>query len=181
MILAAALLLPRLSGAERVLYATDFEDFPTGEDKLSGFQGWIGTDQGAGLHGIDDGAADGLGNTAFIGANTPDPGDNWLLFDDWSLIATGEADAEPEPVPGADFRILRMVMDANGGRQIEWPATDRVRYQVEYSTDGGTWLADLPNSLLIADGSTETLSFTDGTDTTGNHRFYRVMWLGTAP
>jgi hypothetical protein len=56
------------SGGE--VYFTDFENFPVGDDKISGTDSWVATNNGQALHGIMDEALHGvigIGNAAFIG------------------------------------------------------------------------------------------------------------------
>ncbi len=65
------LILNSLAFAERELYFTDFEDAPSGDDELVGYDGWNGTPTGHGSHGIEPEAVQGLGQSAFIGYNSP--------------------------------------------------------------------------------------------------------------
>ena len=75
MILLALLLGTQLGTAEdRELYGTDFSDFPVGEDRLAGNDGWEGTHVGQQVHGIDSNVSLGLGNTAYLGSNEPRSG-----------------------------------------------------------------------------------------------------------
>ena len=53
------------------LYETDFESFTPGTDNLVGTDGWLATNMGEGVHGIDDEIVPGLGNTAFLGFSPP--------------------------------------------------------------------------------------------------------------
>jgi len=59
-------------GAE-LLYQTDFENFPVGDDQWVGTDEWIGNSKGLGVHGIDQDVipGGGLGKTAFIGYRQP--------------------------------------------------------------------------------------------------------------
>ena len=57
--------------AERELYFTDFEDAPTGDNELVGYDDWNGTSNNSGSHGIEGAAVEGLGKSAFIGYNSP--------------------------------------------------------------------------------------------------------------
>ena len=65
------LIMNSLVLAERELYFTDFEDAPSGDNELVGYDGWNGTSNGRGSHGIEPEAVQGLGQSAFIGYNSP--------------------------------------------------------------------------------------------------------------
>lgn len=65
------LIINSLALAERELYFTDFEDAPSGDDELVGYDDWNGTSNGRGAHGIEPEAVEGLGQSAFIGYNSP--------------------------------------------------------------------------------------------------------------
>ncbi|MEZ5301035.1 MAG: hypothetical protein R3F11_10345 [Verrucomicrobiales bacterium] len=49
------------------IYRTDFETFPVGDNQLVGTEGWLGTDDGSNVHGIDDNIVPGIGKSAFLG------------------------------------------------------------------------------------------------------------------
>jgi hypothetical protein len=65
------LIMNSLVLAERELYFTDFENAPSGDNELVGYDGWSGTSNGRGSHGIEPEAVQGLGQSAFIGYNSP--------------------------------------------------------------------------------------------------------------
>ena len=65
------LIINSLALAERELYFTDFEDAPSCDDELVGYDDWNGTSNGRGAHGIEPEAVEGLGQSAFIGYNSP--------------------------------------------------------------------------------------------------------------
>lgn len=56
-----------------LLYSTDFDDFPVGLNQWTGTDGWFGApaNEALGIQGIDQGLINGLGNSAFLGFNTP--------------------------------------------------------------------------------------------------------------
>lgn len=70
-VLALALVMPWALARAGELYATDFAEFPLGDDKLVGTGGWLGTNKGEGVHGVDDSAIPRLGKAAFLGFNPP--------------------------------------------------------------------------------------------------------------
>ena len=66
--------MPALStvhAAQVQIYFTDFEDAPSGDDQLVGYDDWNGSPTNRGCHGIDSEAVPGLGKSAFIGYNSP--------------------------------------------------------------------------------------------------------------
>ena len=65
--------LAHLAAETGLLYATDFDNFPTGPNQWTGTQGWFGdpTAEHLGIHGIDDGQVNGIGKSAYLGFNTP--------------------------------------------------------------------------------------------------------------
>ena len=64
-------MLPEPAGAE-LLYFTDFDDFPSGENAWHGFDGWQANDRTSGAQAIVTDLLDGaLGSTATLGFNRP--------------------------------------------------------------------------------------------------------------
>ena len=106
-----------------------------------------------------------------------DPGDNWLLFDDWSLVSLEDT----SEIPDERFQITQISIGEDGARHLEWPAVQGISYQVEVSTNGEEWNRDLPDSLITADESSTTLTYIDRTENSEDQRLYRIVWLGTAP
>ncbi len=68
--------------------------------------------------------------------------------------------------------------DLNGSTQITWSSVPGKTYQL-WRTDSlnGTWLSDLPNSLITADAGQTSLSYSDTTSNGVPRRFYRVSVL----
>lgn len=69
------LLLPLILGTAsgELLYYTDFEDFPTGDNTWHNFEGWTASDTTSGAQAIDDQLLGGaLGKVAALGFNRPD-------------------------------------------------------------------------------------------------------------
>jgi hypothetical protein len=70
---ACALIVCSLHGLSNTsakdLYHTDFENFTVGDDQLAGTDGWLSdtSNNGLGVHGIDEDIVTGLGKTAFLG------------------------------------------------------------------------------------------------------------------
>jgi hypothetical protein len=55
-----------------ILYSTNFDSFPSGNNLWAGFDGWLSNDTTSGAQAIDEGLFDGaLGKTAAIGFNRP--------------------------------------------------------------------------------------------------------------
>lgn len=97
-------------------------------------------------------------------------GNNWLLFDDWSV----SVDSERIVIPLEPFKISQVSRDAQSRAIIEWTAQPGFTYQLEYSDDLTTWKADLPNSTKAE--STETdISYVDLASATLPMRYYRVV------
>ena len=109
-----------------------------------------------------------------------DPGNNWLLFDNWALISIGEEPSNSPPTPDASFRITHISMDAIPSLRLEWPAVAGVTYQIESSVNGINWQPE-PGSQMSTSGSNPTLSHTIPIASTESRRFYRVVWLGMLP
>lgn len=103
-----------------------------------------------------------------------DPGDNWLLFDDWSLVSLNE----PEPVLGEEFRINSISIEPDGGRLLRWSGVNNTLYRVQHSGDGTEWMNDLPGSEVSAAETGTTLSFVDRSIVTEGVRYYRVIAIG---
>ena len=99
----------------------------------------------------------------------PQPGDNYMLFDDWTV----RTDPLPAmPAPG----IARNA--ATGAVTLAWDQEAGYRYQVAYSPSTGSgWLTDLPGSLVTATVSDTDATFTDTSAAGQPARFYRVTRL----
>ena len=101
------------------------------------------------------------------GTTTADHGDNFLLFDDFTILQSPEG---PEPFDIDDFSRIGSTPPV-----IHWTAEPGFEYQVTYSTDLATWKEDLPGSMFDPVASTTPANYTDNTVTTGEMRFYRVI------
>lgn len=69
-----AFLAPVMLGTSEaeILYSTDFDSFPTGNNAWAGFDDWLSNDTSSGAQAIDDGLFSGaLGKTAALGFNQP--------------------------------------------------------------------------------------------------------------
>lgn len=107
--------------------------------------------------------------------DTDDPGDNWLLFDDWriAVVGSGGSNNQGEPL----VAVTRFQRRPNGNIALRWSAAPNARYQVEASTDLTTWNARLPGSLVTTgDGETEA-AFIDNSAASAGARYYRVRSL----
>ena len=99
-----------------------------------------------------------------------DWGNNWMLFDDWTISAV---DA-PLYVIEEPFEIDSVARQANGQTVISWLAQPGYSYYVEYSNDMVNWVADLPDSAKVEPAET-LVSHTDTTSGNQRERFYRVV------
>ena len=72
-LLTSVFLLSSSHGQTGLLYETDFESFPVGDNQWNGQDGWFSNTEAAsgGIQGIDSGLVVGLGKTAFIGSKRP--------------------------------------------------------------------------------------------------------------
>lgn len=97
-----------------------------------------------------------------------DPGNNWMVFDDWSVAAPdGPAVLSP--------RIERIYFESDGALVLEWTGQVGVRYQVHFSDDLLTWRTDLPNSTFEETTPETGIRFRDETAaSTEGQRFYRL-------
>jgi len=94
-------------------------------------------------------------------ATTLLPGDNFMLFDDYSI--------RTDPVTTA----LELSKSNTGAPMLAWNEEAGYSYQVQYSSDLKTWRTDLPNSTRTAT-LTGSFSFTDPSMVIPPQRFYRV-------
>ena len=99
--------------------------------------------------------------TSLTGA--PQPGDNYLLFDDW-LVRT-DPPAIPQPA------ISRST--ATGAVTLTFPQEAGYQYLVQFSPTLSGWQSSLPGALFTAT-TTGSASFTDATATGKPTRFYRI-------
>lgn len=97
-------------------------------------------------------------------------GNNWLLFDDWSVAV----DSQRIVMPEEPFRITRISRDAQNRAVIQWKAQPGLTYQIEYSDDLIIWKADLPNSTK-AESSETDISYVDLASAALPMRYYRVV------
>lgn len=102
------------------------------------------------------------------------PGDNWLLFDDWAIHAV--SNSQP-PVTGSPIAITSITRRPNGRISLRWPATAGARYQIETSDDLTQWRSDLPDSLVSPDPQSSTAEWTDRRAGNQLSRYYRVRSL----
>ena len=112
-----------------------------------------------------------LGGTAITWQRGPGNnwGNNWMLFDDWTLYA----DTSKLAIPEANFEINSIGRSAEGHITIQWKAQPGFLYQVEYSDDMMSWKSDLPDSLIEEPVNRET-GYTDTTTALSRVRAYRV-------
>ena len=102
------------------------------------------------------------------------PGDNWMLFDDWTVKAIS---ARPGNSTGSRQLSPRINLRPNGNISLHWRARPNTRYQVEHSDDLSNWKADLPDSLVTATEENVPVTFVDRSRPKGNVRYYRVRRL----
>jgi hypothetical protein len=89
------------------------------------------------------------------------PGDNYMLFDDYSV----RTDAL-----GMAVEVART---ATGAAKLTWNEEAGYTYLVEYSGDCKTWKSDLAGSSHTA-ALTQSATFTDPTTPVPANRFYRI-------
>ena len=99
------------------------------------------------------------------------PGNNWIVFDDWKVSASDTATEQPEaPAPRGEI-ILRITRRPNGNVRLSFKTDPNVSYQIEYSNDLVDWKSDLPNSTVST--AEPEASFMDRT-ARGQRRYYRI-------
>ena len=87
-----------LAAAESTLYSTDFDAYsPTGDDTLVGQGGWLGTNEGEGLHGVDS-----IDGTGLLGQSAYLAGDTFSIADISFGVFYGFAEMV-EKMAGVDF------------------------------------------------------------------------------
>jgi hypothetical protein len=96
-------------------------------------------------------------------------GNNWMLFDDWTVYA----DTSKLAIAEENLKINAITRSANGNVTIRWKAQPGFRYQVEYSDDMQSWQSDLPDSLIETPAEQET-GYTDNSTGQSRIRGYRI-------
>ena len=89
------------------------------------------------------------------------PGDNYMLFDDYSVRTDALSMA------------LDVTRTASGAAKLAWNEEAGYSYQVQYSSDCATWKTDLAGSSHTAT-LTQFATFIDPTPTIPQRRFYRI-------
>jgi hypothetical protein len=103
------------------------------------------------------------------------PGDNWILFDDWTVVARSISD--PDNVPAQPFAATRLSRRPNGNIVLRWQAEPNRQYQVEDSPNLTDWNTSLPDSLITTGNNDVTATFIDQTSRRAKLRYYRVREL----
>ena len=103
-----------------------------------------------------------------------DPGDNWILIDDWYLAVL---DDSPAVAADESFRITAISQVGEQGVRFTWPAEAGIAYQVETSEDTMVWHA--MGAVVEGMASATSLTHTDPTALAADARFYRVRLLGS--
>lgn len=103
------------------------------------------------------------------------PGDNWFLFDNWSVMAVSAED----PGNGSEtfFEVTEVERLANGNFFLRWAAEPETTYRVERSRGLRQWTAILPEGEVTTGASEESASFVDQDAGDVDVRFYRVRRL----
>lgn len=108
-------------------------------------------------------------------ADVLNPGDNWMMFDDWTVNAiTTDLPVDPSP---QSFLVTKITRRPNGSTAISWAAEPDARYQVLSSANLDQWESDLPNSLVTTSAADTEASFIDRTARSASIRYYRVHKL----
>ncbi|MDA7536717.1 hypothetical protein OAG28_01610 [Akkermansiaceae bacterium] len=96
------LLLGSLLHAD-VLYDTDFDDFPAGNNQWAGTDGWTSNDTTSGAQSIDSGLIPALLQTASIGFNPPDSSFTFVALNlGYDHVATGVPEVEIDALLGIE-------------------------------------------------------------------------------
>ncbi len=102
-------------------------------------------------------------------SNRFNPGNNWMLFDDWYLSANSRSQTITAP-----FAISKIERTADNQTELTYPADAGCTYTVQYSSDLKSW-TDLPNSPVIANVSDPVAKHTAETLTTNGQLYYRIL------
>ena len=97
-------------------------------------------------------------------------GNNWMLFDDWSVLV----DTIKSVIPEDPFKVISIALDPSNCAVLTWKAQPGFSYRVEYSDDMINWLSDLPDSTKI-ESTEKDVSYTDTSSAGLSRRFYRVV------
>ena len=95
-------------------------------------------------------------------------GDNWMLFDEWSISAF------PVELEEAPFFVCNIETDSEMRPVLTWQGEPGFTYQISYSADLVTWLTDLPGSNIDSGITHVPLTYIDDTVPPGR-RYYRVI------
>lgn len=95
---------------------------------------------------------------------TPQPGDNYMLFDDWLV----RSDSLPVPKPS----LARN--PSSGAVTLTFAQEAGYSYQIEWSTSLSSWLSNLQGSPFTASVTNDLATFTDSTASAATRRFYRI-------
>ncbi|CAN5367429.1 hypothetical protein BH23VER1_BH23VER1_03660 [soil metagenome] len=100
-------------------------------------------------------------------ADPANPGNNWLLFDQWSI----------EAVLPAALVLTHAGPNPDGTYSISWSGPPGATFVVEYSPDLLSWHDDLPGAVIDSSNG-GPLTFTDATTTNeAGQRFYRIVHM----
>ena len=100
------------------------------------------------------------------------PGNNWILFDDWTVGAITTGDTVK-----SQFVVSQIQRLPNGDISLLWNAEPATRYQIETSPDFSNWDTSLANSLVTTGANEREGSFVDHSATSTVLRYYRVREL----
>jgi len=109
-----------------------------------------------------------LGNLSvdwFI-TNLEQPGDNWISFDDISVIAESGSYTAPS--------INVSINNALDKIYLSWESEPKRRYEIERSSDLMQWNSGVPNSVFISGNESGKMSYTDSIGDQSSSRFYRL-------
>lgn len=124
---------------------------------------------------VDDQPLAGSGQTLNLGdidavwvtADVDNPGDNYMVFDDYRITA------EPLPTDPAPPTLLSLGTTSEGYYAFRLVGEERVRYAIEGSVDTTLWTAVKTN--IVFDGS---FDFVDTNAPTTGHRIFRARFVG---
>ena len=124
-----------------MLYETDFESFPVGDNKWANFDGWLSNDTSSGAQAIDQDiiVGGGLGRTAALGFKRPN-------FTFTSVFRPINYDPAVGGNPLIEFQTLFGIEDSTNGR--------RDNFFISFYNINGNLLA----SLRLANGNNDSAS-----------------------
>lgn len=95
---------------------------------------------------------------------TPQPGDNYMLFDDWLV----RSDSLPIPKPALSRN------PSSGAVTLTFAQEAGYSYQISWSASLSSWISNLQGSPFTASVTNDLATFTDSSAASATRRFYRI-------